>query len=68
MWLANGMVWMFVCVCNGLIGAIKKAESGSPADPGVPVRLMEGLRGETCRASVGPQLKITHLPFSQLLI
>lgn len=42
---------MFVSVCNGLIGAISMAESGSPADPGVPVWLIEGLRWKTCRAS-----------------
>ncbi len=41
---------MFVSVRNGLIGAISKAESGSPADPGVPVWLIEGLRWRTCRA------------------
>lgn len=34
---------MFVSVCNGLIGAISKPEIGSPADPGVPVWLIEGL-------------------------
>ena len=45
-------VCVCVCVvCSVFIGTISKPEPGSPADPGVPVWLIEGLRWEACRAS-----------------
>lgn len=34
-----------------MIRAISEAQSASPADPGVPVWLIEGLRWKSCRAS-----------------
>lgn len=33
----------------GLIGAIRQTKSGSPADPGVPFWIIEGLSFEPCR-------------------
>lgn len=32
----------------GLIGAIRQTKSGSPADPGVPFWIIEGLSSEPC--------------------